>query len=174
MSTKQSYGSESAVQEFEAAMHAANIIPELGQGEISGDGSLVRFQVKGDRKGTRNGWAVFFNDGVPAGEFGSWRTGESHPWCSKPAASLSAAERADIKRRSDQARAERVQEEKTRQAETAAKIPDSQSHLLMRSHSKRTCTARSTAAELLSVVTLWLMATWHTTRGLWRRARLLL
>lgn len=119
MNKRQTPGGGDPVRQFEAAMHAANIVPELGQLDIPGDGNLIRFQIKGDRKGTRNGWAVLFSDGVPAGEFGSWRTGESYPWCGRPTTTLTAVERAEIKQRNEAIRAVREQEEKIRHAETA-------------------------------------------------------
>ncbi|MCP5233643.1 MAG: toprim domain-containing protein [Zoogloeaceae bacterium] len=44
------------------------------------DGNLVRYRVRGDKPGSRNGWAVYHAQPLPAGAFGSWRTGESHTW----------------------------------------------------------------------------------------------
>lgn len=70
------------VPAFLQAMHAHGIVPDArGRDALNADGALVRFHVEGDRRGTRNGWAVLFGDHVPAGEFGSWRTGARHAWC---------------------------------------------------------------------------------------------
>jgi phage/plasmid primase-like uncharacterized protein len=44
------------------------------------DGQIHRFYVEGDRRGTRNGWYVYFDGPVPGGVFGSWRTGARHTW----------------------------------------------------------------------------------------------
>ena len=44
------------------------------------DGNLARYRVRGDKPGSRNGWAVYHAQPLPAGAFGSWRTGESHTW----------------------------------------------------------------------------------------------
>ena len=44
------------------------------------DGELQRFWVRGDKAGSRNGYAVFHSGPVPGGAFGSWRTGEKHTW----------------------------------------------------------------------------------------------
>src|SRR5258708_6250867 len=49
--------------------------------DILGDGSLHRFHIEGDRPGTRNGWYVLHLDGIPAGSFGSWKTGDTYTWC---------------------------------------------------------------------------------------------
>ncbi|KAG1389464.1 hypothetical protein G6F58_013275 [Rhizopus delemar] len=81
---------------------------------------LVRFHVEGDRPGTRNGWAVLCGDQVPAGEFGSWRTGTRHAWCAKSPGTLSAAEQRAIRHRQEAARAEREQQQRERE-EAAAK-----------------------------------------------------
>ena len=41
------------------------------------DGILRRFKVDGDRAGSNNGWYVLYGDGLPAGSYGSWKTGET-------------------------------------------------------------------------------------------------
>lgn len=119
MSAGQSYGATDVVRQFEAAMHAANIVPVLNRGGISDDGQLIRFHVDGDNKGTLNGWAVLHGDGIPAGEFGSWKTGESHSWCAKHDSELTQAERIEQKRRVELARVERERTQKIRHAEAA-------------------------------------------------------
>lgn len=47
------------------------------------DARIHRFHVPGDRSGTKNGWYVMFPDGIPAGEFGSWKTGITGRWRSR-------------------------------------------------------------------------------------------
>ena len=48
---------------------------------IVADGTLTRFHVEGDRRGSRNGWCVLFDDaGGIAGSFGHWRTGITGTW----------------------------------------------------------------------------------------------
>lgn len=55
------------------------------------DGNIHRFRIESDRANTRNGWYVLHLDGIASGAFGSWKTGESHTWCSrKPADPLEA------------------------------------------------------------------------------------
>ncbi|UQA71435.1 toprim domain-containing protein [Stenotrophomonas maltophilia] len=109
------------VPAFLQAMHAHGIVPDArGRDALNADGTLVRFHVEGDRRGTRNGWAVLFGDHVPAGEFGSWRTGSRHAWCAKSETTLNAAEQRAIRQRQEAARAERERQQRERE-EAAAK-----------------------------------------------------
>ena len=72
--------------------------------EIIDDGKLHRFTIEGDRAKSLNGWYVLHSDGIPAGEFGSWKTGQQVTWCSKERNTLTSAELNDIdKRRKDSA-----------------------------------------------------------------------
>lgn len=57
------------------------------------DGRLHRFRVEGDKAGSRNGWYIFYTEGIPAGAFGSWRTGMTFKWCAKSQASMTTLER---------------------------------------------------------------------------------
>lgn len=79
------------------AIRAAGLSPakEL---DLRPDGQLIRFRVDGDKAGSRNGWAVLHDGPVLAGAFGSWRTGETHSWCSASAEQLSPAERTALQR----------------------------------------------------------------------------
>jgi putative DNA primase/helicase len=53
--------------------------------------------MAGDKKGKKNGWYVLFLDGVQAGSFGSWRTGQIANWCAKSSGELNADEVKDNK-----------------------------------------------------------------------------
>lgn len=65
--------------EFIEAMRSAG----LGiKDTIKDDGQIHRFYVQGDKKGSLNGWYVFFAGERPAGAFGSWKTGQQHKWAS--------------------------------------------------------------------------------------------
>lgn len=79
--------------------------------EIIGDGHLHRFHVDGDRRGSRNGWAVLYMDGLPAGAFGNWKTGAIGQWCARDRQSMTPAERAEYRSRMDAARTERMLEQ---------------------------------------------------------------
>ncbi|MCL7944063.1 toprim domain-containing protein [Marinobacter sp. ATCH36] len=47
------------------------------------DGKIQRFEVPGDKPGSKNGWYVLFLDGVPAGTFGTWKENASYNWCAR-------------------------------------------------------------------------------------------
>ncbi|HCF2594647.1 TPA: toprim domain-containing protein [Pseudomonas aeruginosa] len=81
------------------------------------DGLIHRFHVPGDRPSTINGWYVLHLDGIPAGTFGSWKTGETHHWSSRTPTSL--IESQLIARRSEQARRLREAERRQCQQSTA-------------------------------------------------------
>jgi len=83
------------------------------------DAALHRFHVPGDRTGSRNGWYVLFADGLAAGAFGSWRTGETHYWSNGKAATT--AETEQVRQRIEQARRQREAEQRQRQR-SAAKL----------------------------------------------------
>ena len=50
---------------------------------------VQRCPVDDDKPGRTSGWYVLYVDGLPAGEAGDWRTGESWTWCAKEKDSLS-------------------------------------------------------------------------------------
>src|SRR5690606_10207973 len=81
------------------------------------DGNIHRFRIEHDRAGTRNGWYVLHLDGIASGAFGSWKTGESHTWCSrKPTDPLEADL---IARRVKEAKRQREFEQQQRQRQAA-------------------------------------------------------
>ncbi|PCI52970.1 MAG: hypothetical protein COB36_14010 [Alphaproteobacteria bacterium] len=88
---------------------------------IIGDGVLHRFHVEGDSKGQKNGWYILYSDGVPAGSFGSWKTGETHSWCAKAPHDLTPIQCAENKQRIEAARQAREAEGKVRQQEARNK-----------------------------------------------------
>lgn len=111
-------------KQFEDAMTAAGLRPLFRPGERieigqTADGRPQRFHVDGDSKGTRNGWYVLFADGVPAGEFGSWKTGEAHTWIGAKPEDITKEQRAETDRRIEAARKEREQHQRKREGEAA-------------------------------------------------------
>jgi putative DNA primase/helicase len=108
-------------RELRAAMGAAGL---RTNDPIVADAALHRFHVDGDKPGSRNGWYTLYADKVPAAAFGSWRTGEQHTWCSRPKRAMTFSERAEFKRKMDDAREQRKgEQEKSRQsARNRAKI----------------------------------------------------
>ena len=87
---------------------------------IKADGKRHRFDADG-RKGKKTGWYTLYLDGLPAGNFGCWRTlPEGRNWCSKGHDTMTEAERqAHARRVADMQRA-REEETQARHTEAAA------------------------------------------------------
>lgn len=80
-------------------MASCGIIP-TDPGKIVFDtAEFVRFHCAGDKKGTLAGYWRGFSDGVPAGVFGSWKTGAQHNWCAKALTKMTDAEQIETRRR---------------------------------------------------------------------------
>jgi putative DNA primase/helicase len=78
---------------FLDAMAAVEVQPH-GSLNLVPDGRIHRYRVAGDKSGSDNGWYVLYDDGdIPAGAFGSWKTGVSQNWCVKSEREFSPAER---------------------------------------------------------------------------------
>lgn len=77
--------------------------------DLAVDGQLLRYQIEGDKSGSKNGYAVLHAASGPAwGVFGSWRTGEQHTWqerCNRPLTAVERLERQRQIQSSAQARA---------------------------------------------------------------------
>ena len=105
--------------EFLNAIAAAGLAPvktiELPEGRI------VRFRVEGDKAGSRNGWAILHRHPIPAGAFGSWKTGEQHTWRATTNETATPAERAELQRKLQAAQQARAAEEARVRAEAAAR-----------------------------------------------------
>lgn len=68
-----------AIAEFTAAMQRAGLNP----GQVIGDGCLHRCAASDDKGRKQSGWYVLHLDGIAAGVFGDWRTGQQHTWAAK-------------------------------------------------------------------------------------------
>lgn len=77
------------------AMERAGLAPAKSLDLIC-DGRLRRYRVRGDKAGSRNGWAVLHGAPMLAGAFGSWKSGESHTWCEARFESATPAQRAQV------------------------------------------------------------------------------
>ena len=88
-------------------------------GHIVADGEIHRFRAEGDKPGAKSGWYSLHLDGLPAGVYGSWREGRTQTWCAVSRDRLTPAERADIHRLVERARAAREAETRDRQDEAA-------------------------------------------------------
>ncbi|MDZ7752754.1 MAG: phage/plasmid primase, P4 family [Gammaproteobacteria bacterium] len=106
--------------DFATAMQAAGVTPPE---HMTADGRLHRFRVPEDKNGSRNGWYILHGDGLPAGAFGSWKSGVEGKWCSKSDTQLSQTERDELRRRTERAKAERdkaLEQERTEARQKAA------------------------------------------------------
>ena len=88
--------------QFGAAMAAFGLNPP----EIIADGVRHRFDADGDKKGSKSAWYILYGDGIPAGAFGNWKTGDSEKWCSKSDKALTPTEHAEYRARIDKAKQE--------------------------------------------------------------------
>jgi putative DNA primase/helicase len=106
-----------AIDQFRAAIQSAGLSPPE---TIEPDGKLHRFASNGMR-GDDAGWYALHDDGIPAGSFGDWRSGQSHTWRADLGRSHTpedeAAHRAKVEAMMRERDAEKVRE----QAEAAIK-----------------------------------------------------
>jgi phage/plasmid primase-like uncharacterized protein/replicative DNA helicase len=93
---------------FREKMAEAGLVPPDG---LRTDGKITRVHVDG-KKGKRDGWYVYFADGLCAGAYGDWHDGEAgwQTWCAADTKTLSNAEYLEHKARLDRARTARRQE----------------------------------------------------------------
>ncbi len=84
------------------------------------DGLLHRYRVADDKAGSKNGWFILYSDGIPAGAFGSWKTGVVETWCAKREQELTPAERAQRDAHLANAKTQRTADRRAMQA--AAKV----------------------------------------------------
>lgn len=78
------------LKQFQDAMLVAGITPPFA---IQLDGAIHRFYIEGDKKGSKNGWYIFFDDFISCGVFGSWKTDFSKVWCSQQLLKMNSSER---------------------------------------------------------------------------------
>jgi phage/plasmid primase-like uncharacterized protein/KaiC/GvpD/RAD55 family RecA-like ATPase len=113
---------ESPEDQLKDAMLSAGLKPPEA---IHLDGKVHRFNsgTKGEKGHDKPGWYIAFNDGVPAGRFGCWRSGVELTWKADIGRSLTVAEEMAQSRRLSEAKAQRDAEQaKTR--EVAANTVD--------------------------------------------------
>ncbi|MBU2013219.1 MAG: toprim domain-containing protein [Gammaproteobacteria bacterium] len=82
------------------------------------DGQIHRFQVPGDRAGSRNGAYALYLDGIASGWFGSWKANVWQPWSSRRP--VNHLEDKLVTQRIEQARRQREAEQHQRQQVAAA------------------------------------------------------
>ena len=102
-----------------ADMASCSIVPTDPGVIVFDTAEMVRFHCAGDKRGTLNGFWRGFSDGLPAGVFGSWKTGAQHTWCAKSVDRMSEAEMVEVKRAVEAIRAQRAEEMAQAQGEVA-------------------------------------------------------
>ncbi|MGE5141448.1 MAG: AAA family ATPase [Rudaea sp.] len=102
-----------AQMQFRDAIARAGLTPP---DNIRADGELHRFASNGKR-GDDAGWYVFHANGIEAGCFGDWRTGQSQSWRANIGRKLSPVEAAELTRLAAEAKAKRKADEAKRHAE---------------------------------------------------------
>ncbi len=106
-----------AIDQFRAAIQSAGLIPpDL----IEPDGKLHRFAGNG-RRGDDAGWYALHGDGIPAGSFGDWRSGQSRTWRADIGRTPTPAEEAAYRAKVEAMRREREVEKAREQTEAASK-----------------------------------------------------
>jgi putative DNA primase/helicase len=97
------------IQLFQAEMLSKGITPPT---EIVIDAQLHRFHVDGDKRSSKNGWYIIFNDDIPCGVFGNWRIGGTNVWCVKNQQLMNGLELLAFRKQVEQARVKRDQDRK--------------------------------------------------------------
>lgn len=104
------------IAQLRTAMDAVGVVIRA---PIPPDGKIHRYHVEGDRRGSRNGWVVYHDDGVPAAAFGSYRSGIKSKWSMKGATPLTVEERRVLAAKAKADRAAREAEDARRAAVAA-------------------------------------------------------
>lgn len=109
---------DDVVEQFrEQAMRAAGLALPA---KIEADGELHRFPTNG-KHSDDSGWYILHTDGVPAGIFGCWRAGVSHPWRADIGRELTPAEKQTHRKQLDAINAAHKAEAIKRHTEAATK-----------------------------------------------------
>ena len=83
------------------------------------DGNIHRFPVVGDKGREKSGWYVAYEDNMPAGVVGDWRSGQEFGWHADIGHDITEEERAECCRRVAEAR-RLSEEDRKKQQEVAA------------------------------------------------------
>lgn len=96
-----------AAEDFRAWLLSIGLKPEA---VVPTGDRVARCPTQDDKPGRTSGWYVFYADGLPAGEAGNWKTGESFTWCAKEKDSMSPSELKIAHAHQERARTAREQE----------------------------------------------------------------
>jgi phage/plasmid primase-like uncharacterized protein len=104
-------------QQFQDAMIQSGITPPV---EIIDDGKIHRFSTS-EKTNDKAGWYIFFGDGLPAGEFGCWRTDIKSKWKANIGRDYSPQELQALTQRKEAIRNQREEEFKSERLEAKNK-----------------------------------------------------
>ncbi len=108
----------SPTEQFREAMAARDLVPPES---ILGDGKIHRFSSSGEPKDTA-GWYIFFEDDIPNGSFGDFRSGQIvKAWKANIGRDLTHEETESLKTKQHRQHAEREREFAERRAEAKRK-----------------------------------------------------
>lgn len=107
-------------QQFRDAIKASGIEPPES---VHADGVLHRFSDNGKRN-NKNGWYALHSDGIPAGMFGTWRTGLNEKWRANIGRDLTQQEKNDNQAQMESMKRLRLEEKATRHKEAATRAAD--------------------------------------------------
>ena len=86
---------------------------------LAEEGKLVRYRVRGDKAGSKNGWCVQHTLPLPTAAFGSWKSGVSHTWREASSKPMTSAQRTEIQRQL--AEMKRLRDAELHQVQAAAR-----------------------------------------------------
>lgn len=104
---------QEAIAQFRDAIQAAGLIPP---DVIEADGKLRRFASNGKRRDDA-GWYLLHGDGIPAGSFGDWRTGQVQTWRADIGRAFTPAEESEHRARVEAMRKQREADKAIRHTE---------------------------------------------------------
>lgn len=104
-----------AVDQFRDAMRNTGLLPPQ---HIEADGKLHRFPTSAARN-DKAGWYILYDDGIPAGAFGDWRSGVKGRWHAKQHRKFTPGEVAAHRHRMENMRRQREAEQGKRHKEGA-------------------------------------------------------
>lgn len=102
-------------------MEESGMSPAPGQRLDIQSGKIQRYQISGDRKGSKNGAFSVHIDDRPAGWVENWKTGEKITFTMRGLPELSAEEREAFRQQMEKARLERAQDHDKKQKDAARK-----------------------------------------------------
>lgn len=105
------------IEQFREAIAATGLTPPR---KVVADGKMHRFAPNGTAKDDA-GWYVLYNEDIPAGAFGDWRSGVQGKWRSDRTKELSPADRRAYRERIAAAKKQAEQKRIEREAEAARK-----------------------------------------------------